>query len=192
MSIDRARVRRPSFALRGRSSKHSNALSEKENEKELHTDIYIIDVCCCGLSASPALRWWWLLLLWLLPPLNPCTCALVAIVVLAGCRLALSFSILVALNGVAVTHIVPRAAIGITSSVSQTLRAGKLDTPREGEHAISQLGQDIRTNDADSDDGEDDVTLTRRHTRRDGTRDCVRPLGFTDPSVPIASINAEE
>lgn len=133
--------------------------------------------------------------MWLLLPLNPCTCALVAIVVLAGCRLALSLSILVALNGVAVTHIVPRVAIDITSSVSHTLRAGKLDTPREGEYAISQLGQDIRTNDADNDDGEDgedDVTLTRRHTRRDGTRDCVRPLGFADPSVPIASINAED
>lgn len=138
------------------------------------------------------------MLLRLFPPLNPCTCALVAIVVLAGCRLALSFSILVALNGVAVTHIVPRAATAITSSVSHTLRAGKLDTPREGEYPISQLGQDIRTNDADNDDddddgeGEDDVTLTRRHTRRNDTRDCVRPLGFADPSVPIASINAEE
>lgn len=130
--------------------------------------------------------------MWLLLPVNPCTCALVAIVVLAGCRLALSLSILVALNGVAVTHIVPRVAIDITSSVSHTLRAGKLDTPREGEYAISQLGQDIRTNDADNDDGEDDVTLTRRHTRRDGTRDCVRLLGFADPSVPIASINAED
>lgn len=132
------------------------------------------------------------------PPLNPCTCALVAIVVLAGCRLALSFSIFVALNGMAVTHIVPRAAAGITSPIAHTPRAGGLDTPRDGEYAISQLGQDIRAggadddNDDDDDDGgaggEDDAILTRRPTRRDGARDGVRPLGLADPPVPIASI----
>lgn len=152
----------------------------------------MIDVCC-GLVGSPALWWRWLLLLRLLPPpLNPCTCALVAIVVLAGCRLALSFSIFVALNGIAVTHIVPRAAAGITSSIAHTPRAGKLDTPRDEQYAISQLGQDIRTNGADDDDdddggGEHDAILTRRPTRRDG----VRPLGLADPPVPIASINAD-
>ena len=141
------------------------------------------------------------------PPLNPCTCALVAIVVLAGCRLALSFSIFVALNGMAVTHIVPRAFPRITSLISHsTPRAGRLGTPltpREGEYTSSQLGQDIRTNRADDDDddnddddggdgggGEDDAILTRRPTRRDGARDAVRPLGLADPLVPIASINA--
>lgn len=57
----------------------------------------MIDVCC-GLSASPAL---------FVPPVNPCTCTLVAMLVLAGC-LPLSLSIFVALSGVAVTHIVLR------------------------------------------------------------------------------------
>lgn len=101
----------------------------------------------------------------------------------------------------AVTHIVPRAAAGITSSIAthNTPRAGRLDTPRDGEYAISQLGQDIRANgaadDDDNDDGggddEDDAILTRRPTRRDGARDGVRPLGLADPPVPIASINAD-
>lgn len=150
----------------------------------------------------------WLLLLRLLPPtppLNPCTCALVAIVVLAGCRLALSFSIFFALNGMAVTHIVPRAVAGnSTSSVAHTLRTCRLGTPREGEYAVSQLGQDIRTNDVDGADdgddddddaggngGEDDAILTRRPTRRDGARNSVRPLGFAGPPVPMVSINAK-
>lgn len=70
----------------------------------------MIDVCC-GLSASPAL---------FVPPVNPCTCTLVAMLVLAGC-LALSFSIFFALSGVAVTHIVLR---GITITlVARTLRS---------------------------------------------------------------------
>lgn len=133
------------------------------------------------------------------PPLNPCTCALVAIVVLAGCRLALSFSIFVALNGMAVTHIVPRATAGTTSSIAHTPRAVRLDTPRDVEYAISQLGQDIRANGADDDDdddddgggADDDAILTRRPTRRDGARDGVRPLGLADPPVPIESINAD-
>lgn len=69
----------------------------------------MIDVCC-GLSASPAL---------LVPSADPCTCTLVAMLVLVGC-LALSFSILVALSGVAVTHIVLR---GITITlVARTLK----------------------------------------------------------------------
>jgi len=85
-------------------------------------------------------------------------------------------------------------------SIARTLRICRLDTPREGEYAISQLGQDIRINDADDDaddddasgnDGEDDAILTRRPTRRDGARNSVRPLGFADPPVPIASINAK-
>lgn len=69
----------------------------------------MIDVCC-GLSVSPAL---------FVPPVNPCTCTLVAMLVLAGC-LALSFSIFFALSGVAVTHIVLR---GITITlVARTLK----------------------------------------------------------------------
>lgn len=55
VSIDRARVRRPSFRALGPIVKTFERVIGKENEKELHTDIYIIDVCC-GLSASPALR----------------------------------------------------------------------------------------------------------------------------------------
>lgn len=55
----------------------------------------MIDVCC-GLSVSPTL---------FVPPVNPCTCMLVAMLVLAGC-LAVFFSIFFALSGVAVTHIV--------------------------------------------------------------------------------------
>lgn len=111
-----------------------------------------------------------------------------AIVVLAGC-LAQSFSIFVALNGVAVTHIVPHAA-GITWwSLTHAPRAAGLGGPREGEYAVPQLGQDIR---ADDDDVGNDAILTRRPTRRDGAPNSVRPLGFADPSaVPIASINAE-
>lgn len=69
----------------------------------------MIDVCC-GLSVSPTL---------FVPPVNPCTCTLVAMLVLAGC-LALSFSIFFALSGVAVTHIVLR---GITITlVARTLK----------------------------------------------------------------------
>lgn len=125
--------------------------------------------------------------LWLLPPLNPCTCALVAIVVLAGC-LAQSFSIFDALNGVDFTHIVPRT-VAITWPLAHALRAIGHGTPREGEYAIPQLGQDIRAAD-DDDDGEDGVTLTRRPTRRDGAQGSVRPLVFAGPTVvPIASIN---
>lgn len=105
-------------------------------KKKNINDIYMIDVCC-GLSGSPALRCWWLLPLRPPPPLNPCTCALVAIVVLAGWRLlALSFSILIALNGVAVTHMVPRtaaAAVVTTLAVAHALRAGRHQIPREGE-----------------------------------------------------------
>lgn len=101
----------------------------------------------------------------------------------------------------AVTHIVPRAVVdNNTSSVAHTLRTCELDTPREGEYAISQLGQDIRINGADDNDdddaggnggSEDDAILTRRPTRRDGARNSVRPLEFAGPPVPIASINAK-
>lgn len=94
----------------------------------------------------------------------------------------------------AVTHIVPRAAAGITLSIAHnTPRPGRLDTPRDGGDAVSQLGRDIRTNGAaDDDDGEDGAILTRRPTRRDGARDgALGPLGLADPPVPIASINAD-
>lgn len=95
----------------------------------------------------------------------------------------------------AVTHIVPRAAAGTASPIAHTPRAVRLDTPRDGEYAVSQLGQDIRANgaadDGDGDDNNDDAILTRRPTRRDGARDGVRPLGLADPPVPIESINAD-
>ena len=82
-----------------------------KNRREGDDDIYMIDVCC-GLSASPMALF--------VPPVNPCTCTLVAMLVLAGC-LALSFSIFFALSGVAVTHIVLR---GITITlVARTLRS---------------------------------------------------------------------
>lgn len=90
----------------------------------------------------------------------------------------------------AVTHIVPHAA-GITWSLTHAARAAaELGTPREGEYAVPQLGQNIRTDDDEGD--EDDAILTRRPTRRDGAPDSVRPLGFADPSVVrVESINAE-
>jgi len=107
---------------------------------------------------------------------------------------------LVALNGVAVTHMVSRAAAAavVTTLAAHALRAGGHQVPREGEYAIPQLGRDIRTANADDDDedgggggGEDDATFTRRPTRRDGARNRVRPHGFADPTaVPTASINA--
>lgn len=83
----------------------------------------MIDVCC-GLSVSPAL---------FVPPVNPCTCTLVAMLVLAG-YLALSFSIFVALSGVAVTHIV---LCGITITlVARTLRE------RRRVHKTTSVGHD--------------------------------------------------
>jgi hypothetical protein len=100
---------------------------------------------------------------------------------------------LVALNGVAVTHMVSRAAAAavVTTLAAHALRAAGHQVPRDGEYAIPQLGRDIRTANADDDGGEDDATFTRRPTRRDGARDRVRPHGFADPTaVPTASINA--